>query len=190
MTDPEQLAALDGQQYLVLRPGGAVSDAYRATQTQLLRTTPQALKHPHTEHVTLRGFSEPERRTQVISLVRRWAALQAPIEIGVDAIDTFAAPWQIVIMRLQRTASLVSAYTSLTDALDATNLQRLDELSIDEWIFHLSLVYGTTLAPEAWADLARAVGRMRTDQPACVITEAELVWYAEGRENHEIIPLG
>lgn len=60
-----------------------------------------------------------------------------------------AARWQIVIMRLVRTSSLVSAYKTLTDALEATGFRRLNELSIDDWTFHLSVVYGKTLTPDA-----------------------------------------
>lgn len=190
MNDPEQLASLEGQQYLVLRPTGVVSDAYRETQRQLLARLKQPLKHPHTEHVTLRGFHEPERREQVVALVREWAAEQDPIEITVDAVDTFPTPWQIVIMRLRRTASLVGAYTSLTDALEVTDLRRLEELSIDEWIFHLSVVYGKILTPQAWAELELASRGQLSEQPTCVITDAELVWYTDGVEHHEVIPLG
>ena len=190
MTHPDQLASLDGQQYLVLRPTGPVAGEYRATQRELLKLLPSGTKHPHTEHVTLRGFYEPERRDEVAALVREWAAAQHPIDIVADAIDTFPAPWQIVIMRLARTASLIDAYASLTAALDRTDFRRLGELSLDDWIFHLSVVYGKTLAPEAWADLERASRRDLADQPRCTVAEAELVWYEDGVEHAEVIPLG
>lgn len=72
MIDPDQLASLEGQQYLVLRPAGAVSTFYRETQAELLRTTPRPLKHPHTEHVTLRGFYEADRLDALAALIREW----------------------------------------------------------------------------------------------------------------------
>lgn len=190
MNTPAQLASLEGQQYLVLRPKGAVSTMYRQTQQQLLGRLPQTVRHPHTEHVTLRGFYEADRREDLTALNREWAAQQHPIVVTIEAIGTFPAPWQIVIMRLARTASLVSAYTTLTDALKATDFRRLDELSIDDWIFHLSVVYGKTLTPDAWAELERASRRDLTEQPTCLITEAELVWYSGGVEHVEVFPLG
>ncbi len=190
MTHPDQLASLTGQQYLVLRPAGAVSEAYRDVQSELLPLLPEATKHPYTEHVTLRGFYEPQRRSEVADLVREWATHQHPIEIVADAVDTFLAPWQIVIMRLARTASLIEAYSSLTAALAQTDLRRLDELPLDDWIFHLSIVYGKTLAPDAWADLERTSRRELTEHPRCLVAEAELVWYEDGVEHAEVIPLG
>ncbi|WP_227531133.1 2'-5' RNA ligase family protein [Microbacterium tenebrionis] len=190
MNHPDQLASLEGQQYLVLRPTGAVAAEYRATQRDLLKLLPAEIKHPRTEHVTLRGFFEPERRHAVAALVREWAAVQHPIDITVDAIDTFPAPWQIVIMRLARTASLVAAHGSLTAVLEKTDFRRLDELALDDWIFHLSVVYGKTLAPDDWTELERASRRELTEAPACKVAEAELVWYEGGIEHAEVIPLG
>lgn len=190
MTHPDQLASLEGQQYLVLRPTGPVSAAYRHVQGELLAHVPTGTKHPHTEHVTLRGFFEPERRVELAALVRDWAAAQHPIEIIADAIDVFPAPWQIVITRLARTPSLVSAYASLTDAVARTDFRRLDELPLDDWIFHLSVVYGKTLEPAAWTELEQASRRDLTARPSCIAADVELVWYEDGREHAEVIPLG
>lgn len=190
MTDPDQLSSLEGQQYLVLRPSAPVSAAYRQVQGELLTRVPAGTKHPHTEHVTLRGFYEPERRGELGALVRKWAARQHPIEIVAETIDTFPAPWQVVIMRLARTASLVDAYASLSTALEQTDFRRLDELALEDWIFHLSVVYGKTLPADAWTELERGALRELAEQPRCVVEEAELVWYQDGLEHAEVIPLG
>lgn len=190
MNDPAQLASLEGQQYLVLRPTGAVAETYRQMQSAALDGLDAPVTHPHTEHITLRGFFEPERRAELTRLVRDWAAVQPPIEVIAEAVDAFPAPWQIVIVRLARTASLVSAYSSLTAALETTDLRRLGELSTDDWIFHLSVVYGKRLDPERWAELERATRRDLPQCPAETIDEAELVWYADGDEHAETIPLG
>lgn len=190
MNDPRQLASLEGQQYLVLRPTGAVAADYRAVQDAVLPTLPSWITHPHTEHVTLRGFYEPERLEDVRAVGRAWAAAQHPIEITTEAIDTFPAPWQIVIARLARTASIVSSYATLTDALADTDLRRLDERALDDWAFHLSVVYAKMLGAEAWAALARTVTREYDERPTEVVSEAEFVWYSDGVEHHEVIPLG
>ncbi|MBW8762100.1 MAG: 2'-5' RNA ligase family protein [Microbacterium sp.] len=186
MSTPEQLASLEGQQYLVLRPTSVVADRYRAEQrTALARAD---VPHPHTGHVTLRGFFEPERREQLAALVRRWAAAQPPIEVVAEAVDAFPAPWQILIIRLSRTPSLLAAYARLTEALDRTDLRRLGELPLEEWTFHMSLVYAKTLAPAPWTTLSHMSRRSIGGRPAETIGEAELVWYENGEEHSEIIP--
>lgn len=107
-----------------------------------------------------------------------------------SATDTFPAPWQIVIARLARTASIVSAYATLTNALADTDLRRLDERSIDDWTFHMSVVYGKALDGDAWSALERSVTREYDEHPTEVVSEAELVWYSGGVEHHEVMPLG
>lgn len=174
----------------MLRPTGAVAALYRQTQRRLLDALPHAVPHPHTEHATLRGFFEPERRDAVAATIREWAAHQHPIELAVDAIDAFPSPWQIVIARLARTDALVAAYASLTDALAETGFRRLEERPLEEWTFHLSVLYGKTLDAATWAPFAASAVRELPDGPACTVAEAELVSYVGGVERAEVFPLG
>lgn len=190
MDTQEHLASLDGQQYLVLRPAGAVARAYEEVQGALLAGDAGGLPHPHTGHVTLRGFFEPHRREELAALIRTWAADRRPIALAADAVDSFAAPWQIVILRLARTAALVDAYASLTDALAGSDFRRLGELPLDEWTFHLSVVYAKTLRPEAWDRLEAAAVRPLDPSPAETVDAVEFVWYENGEEYAETIPLG
>lgn len=188
MSSPEQLAALEGQQYLVLRPTRAVADVYRAEQRTALARV--AAPHPNAEHVTLRAFQEPERRDELIALIRGWAATQPPVDVIAEAVDAFPAPWQTVILRLTRTPSIVAAYSTLTAALEQTDLRRLDERAIAEWTFHVSLVYAKTLPPAKWTELSHKSRRSLGRRPAERINEVEFVWYEDGVEYAEVIPLG
>ena len=190
MDTPEQLASLEGQQYLVLRPTIALSSLYKEVQDAALARLGGETRHPHTEHVTLRGFHEPDRRRALAELIRDWASLQHPIEVTAEAIDTFPTPWQILIVRLARTAGLVAAYSSLTAALERTDFRRLDERDVEDWTFHLSVVYGKSLDPVAWEEFAQASVSELLWQPKETIAEAEFVWYEDGVEHAEVIPLG
>lgn len=190
MDTPEQLASLEGQQYLVLRPTIGVASLYREVQDAALARFGGRIPHPHTEHVTLRGFFEPERRDELSALIRGWAAHQHPIEVRAEAVDAFPAPWQVLIVRLARTASLVSAYANLSAALERTDLRRLDELTVDDWTFHLSVVYGRSLEPAEWEEFRTASMSELGRTPSETIAEAELVWYQDGAEHAEVFPLG
>lgn len=190
MDTPDQLESLEGQQYLVLRPTAEVAETYRDVQDAALARLGTSVRRPHTGHVTLRGFYEPERREELATLVGSWAAEQGPIEISAEAVDEFPTPWQIVIVRLARTASLVSAYSTLTTELDATDFRRLGELPLEEWTFHLSVLYGKTHDPVEWTRFAEAESRTFALTPVETITEAELVWYEDGIEHAEVLPLG
>lgn len=60
MTDPALLNSLRGQQFVVLRPGGAVATFYDREQSDVLAQF-AGMPHPNAGHVTLRGFFEPKR---------------------------------------------------------------------------------------------------------------------------------
>lgn len=189
MDTPDQLASLEGQQYLVLRPTAAVGTVYRDVQDAAVSRLGVPARRPHTGHVTLRGFYEPERREALTGLIRSWAARQAPIEVIAEAVDEFPVPWQILIVRLARSPSLVSAYSSLTTALDATDFRRIGELPLEDWTFHLSVLYGKTLDGAEWSCFAQAESRPFEPEPFETIIEAELVWYQDGIEHAEVLPL-
>lgn len=188
MKTPEQLESLEGQQYLVLRPASGVADRFVSEQNDALALV--RLPYPYTGHVTLRGFYEPTRREELTALVRSWASAQQSIEIIGEAVDAFPEPWQILILRLARTRSLVSAYATLTELLDATDFRRLGELPLDDWTFHMSIVYGKALSSEAWAAIESARVQEWGHPIQETVVEAELVSYSDGIEHTEVIPLG
>lgn len=190
MTDPATVASLEGQQYLVLRPVADVAAFYKEEQRNALDRLPSGLPHPNTGHVTLRGFAEPERVDALLDTVRAWASSTRPIEVGVEAIDGFAPPFKVLLARLKRSQSLTSAYASLTQVLDATGVERIGELPLEEWIFHLSLVYCAGLSDAEWDGVVQASRRPVSPGPTEWIDTAELVWYDGGREHVAVVPLG
>ena len=189
MATPDQLASLEGQQYLVLRPAGSVGATYDELQQSAVEVFGADIRRPHTGHVTLRAFFEPQRRDEISEILRDWGKTQSPIELRAEAVDSFPTPWQVLILRAARTGSLVGAYSKLTALLEPTDLQRLDERSVEDWTFHLSLLYGRRLEADLWRELSSQVVAELPEQPHELIAEAELVWYESGIEHAELIPL-
>ncbi|WP_374977189.1 hypothetical protein ACEYYH_05155 [Microbacterium trichothecenolyticum] len=114
----------------------------------------------------------------------------SPIELSVDGVDGFPTPFQIVIARLARTPSLVAGYAGLTSLLDSTDFHRIGELPLDEWVFHLSLIYAGSLDEIGWQALDDRSRRAVEPRPKEVITSAEFVWYAHGIEHVETLRFG
>lgn len=188
MTGPTLLDSLNGQQYLVLRPTGDVAMFYAAEQAQLRDSLPESISYPHTGHVTLRGFYEPERVHELRDLLAKWAGESPLIELTLDGVDGFPPPFQILIARLARTPSLIEAYSSLTSLLDATDFHRIGELPLDDWIFHLSLIYAGTLEEAEWTAAHESTKRSAAAAEVC--GSAEFVWYEDGMEHSEVLTLG
>ncbi|WP_258067643.1 2'-5' RNA ligase family protein [Rathayibacter sp. AY1G9] len=188
MTDPELLKSLRGQQYLVLRPVADVATFYDEEQAALQQRLPDGLSWPNTGHVTLRGFYEPDRVTLLCDALAAWAENQSPIDLQVVAVDGFPPPFQVLLARLERTPSLVTAYANLTGVLDPTDLYRIGELPLEEWVFHLSLIYARSLDEQQWQTAHAQTRRDLSPSPAELITCAEFVWYDEDGEHAKILP--
>jgi len=188
MTDPSLLESLNGQQYLVVRPVGDVASFYAAEQQALLRVLPDSVMHPHTGHVTLRGFAEPDRVDALRDVLTRWAADQPPLHLEVEGVDGFPPPFQILIARLRRSPSLVEAYANLTAVLDTTDFWRIGELPLDDWVFHLSLAYASNLSEVDWTRAHQNSRRDLQTVPAETATAVEFVWYRDGVEYSERLP--
>ncbi|MDF2563461.1 MAG: hypothetical protein K0R99_4907 [Microbacterium sp.] len=188
MTEPALLDSLNGQQYLVLRPQGEIESFWDVSRDSINRSTHQQVTYPNSGHVTLRGFFEPHRVDELKDALREWAVSQPPIALSVDGVDGFPTPFQIVIARLERTPSLIAAYASLTSQLDSTDFHRIGELPLDEWVFHLSLVYAGSLDETSWQALYDHSRQALQTRPTEVITGADFVWYADGVEHVETLP--
>ncbi|KZE89935.1 2'-5' RNA ligase family protein [Microbacterium sp. TNHR37B] len=188
MTDPAQLASLQGQQYVVLRPRESVAAFYESEQTEILARLPAGTPHPNTGHVTLRGFFEPERVHSLREVIASWAGSQAPVELCVDAVDGFPPPFQVLIARLERTSSLVDAYSSLTEVLDATDFRRIGELPLDDWVFHLSLAYARSLDERRWTEHLEATRHAVPSRPHERVSSVDVVWYDSDGEHIDRLP--
>lgn len=151
---------------------------------------PNVVTYPNTGHVTLRGFFEPDRVEQLREAVREWVAGQPIIDLRVEAIDSFPASFKIVIARLERTPSLVNAYAGLTAMLDQTDFNRIGELGLDDWTFHMSIAYCSELPDDAWGTTRTSLERELTDRPVDVASELEFVWYQDGVEHREVLAFG
>jgi hypothetical protein len=190
MTEPALLQSLTGQQYIVLRPVGTVADCYRREQSAVLDQLPDGIPHPHTGHVTLRGFFEPERVPSLRDTIATWARSLSAIDLRVVAIDGFPPPFSVFIARLERTPSLTATYESLTELLHATDFLRVGELALDDWVFHLSLAYANALEEPAWDRTLDVIGREMTPNPYETVSSLDFVWYDSAGEHIETMPLG
>ncbi|PJJ70716.1 2'-5' RNA ligase superfamily protein [Diaminobutyricimonas aerilata] len=188
MTDPAQLAALEGQQYVVFRPIDGVLRAYEAARRAVAPLLPTGATHPHAGHVTLRGFHEPRRVESLKNFIADWAAEQTPVTMNVDTLDGFPPPFRVAILRLARSPSLVDAYASLTHALERTDFARVGELPVDDWIFHMSVAYCGDMPDDRWSELHRTVTDSPLRSASEVLSEIEFVWYEQG-EHRETFAL-
>lgn len=190
MIDPSLLQSLEGQQYCVLRPRGEVEQYYDEVQSVLKNRLPASVTYPNVGHVTLRGFGDPEHVAELGSFLDAWAESVDPLEIRVEAIDSFPAPYKIVILRLAKTEELKRAYSLLSEELAKSTLMPIGEqFSVDDWTFHMSVAYCNTLSDEEWTDLVNELGGFASETPATVVSDAELVWY-DGGEHSRTVPLG
>jgi 2'-5' RNA ligase len=181
--DPRDIVRLEGQRFVVLRPEGAIPEVY----AQLRRDFQQRfgaydVSYPAAAHVTLTGFPKGAPLDRVRALVAEWAKTIVPLTLEMEQLAVFPPPFQIVYVRLKKTTSLFHALVSLETHAQEAGLGDVTAVPLEQWVFHMSLAYCGRLAPEAWAEVERAVETMSVPAASCIVDEAEIVSFDEGRE--------
>ncbi|HEY8589970.1 MAG TPA: 2'-5' RNA ligase family protein [Naasia sp.] len=190
MTDPELLAALSGQQYLMLRPTGAVAAEFERVAAAVREIAPDGVSFPGAPHVTLGGFAVPDRLEELRDCVSDWAAGSAPLRVAIEALTVSSSPHRVVVLRVRRTAELMAAMTAVREKARQAGLIELDDgIAPERWVFHLSVAYGRGVADEDWDRFATEVAQLPVGPLEEEISEAELAVY--GRHEHRgVFPLG
>lgn len=182
---PEHAALLQGHHYVVLSFPDQIADEYKRVQSDLFSKLAQgAASAPLEPHVLIRGY--PSGGPSLVEEVfRRWAASTPALAITVDGLDVFPAPYKTVIFSVSKTPQLIDAFLRLETLSDESALPRWPEdepQSIDEWRFHMSVLYGNELDDDIWADLASQVRAFRLPALGWQVHQAHLVTYDDGRE--------
>jgi 2'-5' RNA ligase len=181
--DPDHIALLEGQRYVVLRPTGMVPHVYdsvRASMKGKLAGLP--VSYPAQPHVTLTGFPKGTSLQAVRELVAQWAPTTHGLRLETEKVTVFPAPFQIVIAQVRQTAELLQALSSLREAATERELGHLSTIAPADWIFHMSVVYCSMLTPSAWADVTQFVETVSAPSVECVVNEVEIVAFDSGQE--------
>jgi hypothetical protein len=181
ITNPELLKALEGKQFIVLRPSNPVASCYHTVQQQLKSAMPTSVTYPNTGHVTLRGFSESNILSKLQGSTEKWAVKLAPISIDVEDISYFDAPYKVVFLKVSSTDELKYAYSSLSEVVTNNNLQTIDvQRDENEWIFHMSLAYCADTNDEEWGKIKDTIKNFKIEKVNSTVDSAELVEYKNG----------
>jgi hypothetical protein len=181
--DPDHIALLEGQRYVVLRPTGVVPDVYNQIRTAVKgKLAGLPVSYPAQPHVMLTGFPKGTPLEAVRELVSQWAPTIPRLRIEVEGVSFFPIPFQIVIVRVRTTADLFHALSSLRDLSKGHGLGDLPTTAPADWIFHMSVAYCSTLSASAWADVTHFIETLHTPPAQCIVGEVEVVAFDDGQE--------
>jgi 2'-5' RNA ligase len=182
--DPDHIALVEGERFVVLRPTGIVRDAHDQIRTLIKRRFPALpVSYPAQAHVTLTGFPKGTRLESVQELVGQWAATIPRLRLEVERVSVFPSPHQIVIVQVRRTAELFDALVSLRESARQFGLRDLPMPPVAEWIFHMSVAYCSSLNALGWADLVHCVETAEVlPEAQCVVSEVEVAAFDGGQE--------
>lgn len=186
INDPVHLARLTGHRYVVLRPNDEVSATHATVQSSVrAQYSDLAISYPARAHVTLKGFPAGTQLEEVQALVHAWAAGVPSLRIEVERITVFPFPFQVVIVQVRKTATLFHALTSLRALAKQQGLPDWPKgtiPSVDDWIFHMSVAYCSTLSAADWTTMTSFSEKLTAPSVSCLVQEAEVVAFDEGRE--------
>jgi hypothetical protein len=193
--DSAYLSGLAGRRYVVLRPIGEVPNVYATVQTAILeRFSDLAISYPAQAHVTLKGFPAGTPLAAVQALVQMWATEAPPLQVEVERVTVFPEPFKIVIVQVRKTAELFHALVRLRALAEQRNLPDWPQGTIpkvDDWIFHMSVAYCSTLSAADWSAVASFSESLTIPAAECPVYEVEIAAFDEGQEySGGIYPLG
>src|SRR5438046_1165633 len=181
--DPTHIKILSGQRFVVLRAPVAVSAPYRQVQSALReRLRGEPVSYPARAHVTLCGLAAGTPLHAVQELVRGWSAHVSPLRIEIERVSWFPPPFQIVIVEVRRTPALVSAFADLRTQAEEQGLVVSTVLPVEQWRFHMSVVYCAALSEPAWQEVARLAEVLRLPPAQDEVGVVEVAAFDDGRE--------
>lgn len=185
INDPEHLARLEGQRYVVLRPTGQVPITYQEVKTSVCEVlSAKTASYPALPHVTLMGFPSGTPLDDVQAAVSSWAPGIPSLSIEVEKISFFPAPFQIVILQIAKTPHLKGALASLREQVREHGFPDWppSRPSVDDWTFHTSLAYCRTLSADQWSTVLGLIETLPVPSASCLVPEVEVVAYDDGIE--------
>ena len=185
ITDPGHLAELAGKAYTCVRPAGEIADAFFVLQRAIREAIgPEEGSWP-SPHMSLRGFGTMDHPVdaamtrRILGVVAAWAERASPLQLIAEGGDVFDED-RIPILRIRRTPTLEAAFADLRFRCEAANLVGYEDgISVDDWIFHLSLVY---YEGDAWLDVVAAIEGLSVPEASCIVDSVELVGFDGGPE--------
>jgi 2'-5' RNA ligase len=181
--DPEHIRAVDGQRFVVLRPGAVVRELYNHLQVILRRRFADLpISYPAQAHMTLAGFGVGTSLRAVQELVELWSRTVPALRLTLERLAFFPAPSQIVIMQVLKTPELLAALSLLWRQAEKAQLAIDTTISPQDWIFHLSVAYCSKLSGPAWNELVTC-GQLESPSAFCTVNEVEVVAFDDGREH-------
>ncbi len=154
---PDLAASLDGKQFVMVVPNGAVREVFTAAQRRICDYLPLTATYPVFPHVTLGSYADPGRAGMIERAVEDWAARQQPIAVETLGIETFPDPFRVVYLRCRATPSLAAAFMSLRARTKAESFVPFGpHRTVEEHVFHISLAYGDGIPAAEWKKIAEA----------------------------------
>ena len=181
--DPRDIARLEGQRFVVLRPTPVVSAVHHHVQSVIKeRFASGDVSYPAQAHVTLAGFAKGTQLEAVLEVVAEWAPSVPPLRLEVEQPGYFPAPFQIVIVQIRKTPALFSALASLRARAIQRGLRDAGMVPAPDWIFHMSVAYCASLSSLAWAAVTQGVDGLSVEAADCVVGEVEIVAFDRSQE--------
>jgi 2'-5' RNA ligase len=114
--DREHIARLEGQRYVVLRPTGIIPDVYAQVQAVVKeKLAGLPVSYPAQPHITLAGFPKGTHLESVRQVVAEWTPTISALQVEIERVSFFPAPFQIVIVQVRKTAALFTALVTLRE---------------------------------------------------------------------------
>ncbi|MDN6875429.1 AMP-binding protein [Pseudomonas citronellolis] len=190
ITHAETIRRIQGNSYLVVRITDHALQVQFSTLLTSLRDRLQSAGSydadqtllPAIPHLTLgewRGVDDPYALAE---LIRSWAGEQPPLTMVFEGLRTLDSPTNLVLAPVMADDYLRNAMQSLREASQFAGIPCHEPISVEKWLFHVSLAHCPELSPAQWKTLIQDLDTYRFNKNYIVATQVDLVHYRDHLE--------
>ncbi|WP_409488816.1 2'-5' RNA ligase family protein [Pseudomonas promysalinigenes] len=189
---------IEGNSYLVIRiadhpAASAFAALQQALRERLERTGEVFAKEaliPTSLHLTLAEWHGQADTNALLRLVRQWANAQRPLSLYFDGLRDVPAPSCLLMASACADLAMRDALRALRAMARSENLACVEQVPVDEWLFHVSLAHCPALSSGHWRSMINDLPMQLMQFEALRADQVELVHYRGHRElPAHVVPL-
>ncbi|MCO7535996.1 hypothetical protein KI429_18105 [Pseudomonas shirazica] len=115
-------------------------------------------------------------------LVKQWANAQGPLSLYFEGLRALAAPSCLLLASAQADQVMRDALQAFRAIARCEGLACVEQVPVNEWLFHVSLAHCPDVSPEHWQSVISDIPMQLAQIESLHVNQVELVHYRGQRE--------
>lgn len=180
----EVIRELHSEIYLILRLPKELQEKFNTVKDHIKKKLPDIDgNYAGCAHVTVQRYMAGSNIEDVQRVAKLWVEKFKPFSVRLGKLSTRLGTATLVNFPFETTDDLTQSLRQLREMSKEAELDYEDEITADEWTFHMSVVFFGEAKDEVHNKIFQSLKTKGFDENIrFLISEAELVTYRDGKE--------